>query len=269
MVTNSHGKGRPAMRDDDFTLDHSGQSYQAQVPDTLDLVDNARLAVNGIGGILDPDLGFLPFHLAHWSSNTPHLQHCASADIGCGAKLCESFPLMRIMSGSRDYLDEEAGMRAAFLARIQDGLFWDYDDPARPWRSVYGDSQQRYGEGRREDFCIPAHAARMLRAVLVWQQLTGLPELARIARELVAGLRRIAISRDDYCYYPEKGGWGEATTFPRSGWIDTAEARDETEGPEGSITFYQGTPLYAAAQWYSLSGDPVALSWPRAWRLTA
>lgn len=80
-----------------------GDRYEAVVPDTLDLADHARLAMNGIGGTLDPDMGFLPFHFVHWSSKTPHLQHCASADLGCGAKLCESFPLMRIMSGNREY----------------------------------------------------------------------------------------------------------------------------------------------------------------------
>lgn len=236
-----------------------GDRYEAVVPDTLDLADHARLAINGIGGTLDPNMDFLPFGLVHWTSKTPHMQHWASADVGCGAKLCESFPLMRIISGSDQYLDYETGMGTAFMSRIQDGLFWDYYDPARPWRNVYGDSEKRYGEGRHEDFCIPSHAARMLRAVMVWYQLTGHAAFGRAAQELVEGMHRIAIACDDYCYYPEKGGWGESTTYPRSGWINTDEAQEETEGGEGSMSGYHSHPIYAAAIWHFLSGDPVAL----------
>jgi hypothetical protein len=99
----------------------------------------------------------------------------------------------------------------------------------------------------------------MLRAIMVWWQLEADPVLERQCRELVRGMRRVAIDREDYCYYPEKGGWGEPTTYPRSGWLNTEEARNETEGVEGSMTGYHAHPLYAASIWYRLTGDPVAL----------
>lgn len=129
------------------------------------------------------------------------------------------------------------------MSRVQDGLFWDLVDPRRPWRNVYGDSDRRYGAGHDEDFCVPSHSARMLRAVLVWWQTTGDERYRALADEMVAGLRRVAIDRDDYSYYPERGGWGEPTTYPRSGWRNTDEAVDETEGVEGSMTGYQAHPV--------------------------
>jgi hypothetical protein len=235
------------------------QTYETVVPDTLDLAERARLAINGFGGCCDPELSYLPFGLVRYAYNIPFMDHWSSADVGCGAKICESFPLMRLMSGSTQHLEIEAGMRQAFLARVEDGLFWDFADPRRPWRNIYGDSDQRYGAGRDEDFCIPSHAARMLRAIMVWWQLEADPVLERQCRELVRGMRRVAIDREDYCYYPEKGGWGEPTTYPRSGWLNTEEARNETEGVEGSMTGYHAHPLYAASIWYRLTGDPVAL----------
>ncbi|MCE9616432.1 MAG: hypothetical protein K8T26_19335 [Lentisphaerae bacterium] len=237
---------------------YPGQRYAATVPDTLDLAGRAALAIHGFGGTLDPALDYLPFGQVSYARRQPFMDHWASADIGCGAKLCESFPMMRAMSGSTQYLDEEAGMQAAFLARVQDGLFWDFRDPRRPWRNVYGDSDKRYGPGDDEDFCIPSHAARMLRAVMVRWQISRDPALETVAGELIRGMRRIAIVRGDYAYYPEKGGWGEPTTYPRSGWRDTAEAKNETEGVEGSMTGYHAHPLYAASVWYRLTGDPVA-----------
>lgn len=228
------------------------------VPDTLDLSERAGLAINGLSGSCDTELSYLPFGLVRYAYNTPFMDHWSSADVGCGAKVCESFPLMRLMSGSAQHLEIEAGMREAFLGRVQDGLFWDFTDPRRPWRNIYGNSDKRYGAGRNEDFSIPSHAARMLRAMMVWWQLEGDPELERQCRELVRGMRQVAIDCGDYSYYPEKGGWGEPTTYPRSGWINTDEARDETEGVEGSMTGYHAHPLYAASIWYRLTGDPVA-----------
>lgn len=233
--------------------------YSVVTPDTLDLAERARLAINGFGGTCDPDISYLPFGMVWYARSTPHMDHWASADVGCGAKICESFPLMRLMSGSAQYLDVEERMREAFLARVQDGLFWDFADPKRPWRNVYGDSDKRYGLGQDEDFCVPSHAARMMRAMMVWWQLEGGSALEETARRLIRGMRRVAIDKGDYCYYPERGGWGEPTTYPRSGWRNTDEARDETEGVEGSMTGYHAHPLYVASIWHRLTGDPVAL----------
>jgi hypothetical protein len=100
----------------------------------------------------------------------------------------------------------------------------------------------------------------MLRAFLVWRELgEAAPEAEAAIRALIAGLRRIAVCRDDYCYYPEKGGWGEPSSYPRSGWLNTDEAQGETEGGEGSIVCFHGHQIYAAAHWYAESRDPLAL----------
>ena len=235
----------------------------ASIPETLDLAERASLAINGLGGTLDPAMECLPFGQVHFQCRRPVMHHWSSADLGCGAKVLESFPLMRIMSGSTQYEDREAALRDNLMARVRDGLFWDTVDPRRPWRNIYGDSDKRYGAGRDEDFCIPSHAARMMRAVMVTWQATGDERYRRAAEELAAGMRRIAVDKDDYSFYPEKGGWGEPTTYPRSGWADTAEARDETEGVEGSMTGYHAHPVYASGLWHRLTGSVVALDLAR------
>ncbi|MFH1709279.1 MAG: hypothetical protein ABIF71_15360 [Planctomycetota bacterium] len=38
----------------------SGTRYRARVPDTLDLADHARWAINGLGGNIDPGLVTMP-----------------------------------------------------------------------------------------------------------------------------------------------------------------------------------------------------------------
>jgi hypothetical protein len=100
------------------------------------MAERAALAINGLGGTLDTATECLPFGQVHYQCLPHFTNNWASADLGCGAKVCESFPLMRIMSGSTWYLNREAALHDNVMARVQDGLFLDFVDPRRPWRNV-------------------------------------------------------------------------------------------------------------------------------------
>jgi len=233
-----------------------GTFAEATVPDTLDLAERARLAVHGIMGSVDPEL-LTMYGLIFYATPRPHQSHWASAETLCDPKFGESLPLLRTMCGSDEQRDLEARYFGNMLSRVQDGLYWDLANPKRPWRNSY--SAAFYGEGRNEDFCTLAGAGRMLRALLVWQELGGGEECGRLLDELCGGLRRILVVKGDYGYYPEKGGWGEPCAYPRSGWINTDEARSDAEGGEGSVVCMHGHQLYGAAHWYERSGSTVAL----------
>jgi hypothetical protein len=244
----------------------AGERYETVAPDTLDLAERARMAINGLLGICDPNMDFMPYGVFHLDCRRPHLAHWASADNTCGTKILESIPLLRLMSGSEQHLDLEAGMRDAFMSRIRDGHFWDVVDPRRPWRNIYNDSEKRYGKGKDEDFSVPIATARMMRTILVYRQLTGDKAFDKLAAEMSAALCRIAVVKDDYAYYPEKGGWCEPTAYPQSGYLNFDEAQCDQEGAEGSILCYQGSQIYAVSHWYKLTGDERALELAR--RLT-
>jgi len=233
-----------------------GERYQAVVPDTLDLADRAALAINGLGGVIDPALHYQMYFSVRYASRPPYMQH-HGADTTCDPKLAESLAMMRLMSGSGQYTDVEAGQRAELISRIEDGLYWNRVDPARPWRNSYNPAFD--GERKDEDLCNVGGTGRMLRALLAWQELDpGNPQWGGLIRELAEGLRRIAVFRDDYAYYPD-GGFGEPFNYPRSGWLRTDEPKGETEGGEGSVVCYQGHQIQALARWYAASGDPAAL----------
>ena len=235
----------------------AGTRDAATVPDTLDLADRARLAIDGMANNIDRRLVTM-YGLIRYCTPRPHLSHWASAETLCDPKFGESFPLMRVMCGSDRHVELESRYRAAMLSRVQDGLYWDLYTPERPWRNNYAPAF--YGAGRDEDFATLPGAARLIRALLVWRELGDDSAATEDAtRSLVHGLRRIAVCKDDYCYYPEKGGWGEPCSYPRSGWLNTDEAQDETEGGEGAVTCMQSHQIYAAAHWYAQSGAPVAL----------
>ena len=131
-------------------LDNAGERYQATVPDTLDLAERAAVALNGLGGMIDPSLGHHMFFAVKYCSNPPYMSHFASSDYVCDPKFAQSLPMMRLMSGSRQHREIEAGHRAALLSRVEDGLYWDRCDPTRPWRSPeYG--ERFYGKDKDEE----------------------------------------------------------------------------------------------------------------------
>ena len=234
-----------------------GSRYQATVPDTLDLAERAALGVNGLTGSIDPDM-LTMYGLVGFCAPQPFLKHWDSADIALDTKFGESLAMLRAMCGSDQNLELEARYRMELCSRIDDGMYWDRYTPLRPWRNDY--SGRLYGPGKDEDFCQTFASARMARALLAWSQVGDRPpENEKMVQSLVHGMRRILVCKDDYGYYPDKGGFGDPCAYPRSGWRNTDEAQDETEGGEGTHTGYQGNQIYAAARWYAVSGDPVAL----------
>lgn len=142
---------------------YAGKRYMAVVPDTLDLAERAELAINGIGGTIDPAMHYTQFFLVRYASKPPYMQH-HGADTTCDPKYTESFPMMRLMCGSDRYLDIEAAQLAEMLSRIKDGLYWNLVDQARPWRTSYNPA---FDGTRRNDVDLanPAGNGRMLRAL--------------------------------------------------------------------------------------------------------
>lgn len=240
----------------DLQLGYLGLRYQALVPDTLDLAERARLAINGIGGCIDPELDYTQYFHVRLTWRQPYMSHYG-CDTTCDPKFTESLPMMRLMCGSDQYRELEAAQYKALLGRIEGDFYWNKVDPRRPWRSSYN---QPFDGQRRddEDICAAAGQARMLRALVTLREYTGDPAFDQPIRALVQGMRSIAIYRDDYAYYPN-GGYGEPFNYPRSGWLRTDEPGSETEGGEGSVVTFQAHHIQGLARWYALSGDESAL----------
>ncbi|MBM3477324.1 MAG: hypothetical protein FJX75_28990, partial [Armatimonadetes bacterium] len=237
---------------------YGGTRHEVQAPDTLDLADRAALALNGLGGTIDPDCGYSMFFSVQYACRPPYMRHQGSADITCDPKFGESFPLMRIMSGSDLHADIEAGHRAELLSRLdpEDGLYYNIARADRPWSLGYNPAFD--GALGPEDLCNVGACGRMLRALVTWREREDDSALDPHIRALVRGLARIAVYNDDYAFYPM--GVGEPFSRPRSGWPHTREPMSETEGGEGSVLGYQGQPIQGLMRWYALSGDSEALA---------
>lgn len=92
----------------EFTLPVcSGESYEALVPDTLDLAERARLSINALTRMLNPNIDEQAYFAVHAMADPPTMIHTGASDLNTVGKFLEVLPLMRIMSGSRQGTDAE------------------------------------------------------------------------------------------------------------------------------------------------------------------
>lgn len=201
----------------------------APIPDTLDLVEKGKLALNGLAGTLD--WGAVPEFYFRVELRPPKFIHDRISFAACGPKYWEAFVMLRAMTGSDQFQDLQERYRRYMLSCIQDdGLFYCKIGPERPWdTSSPEDYANIYGQGR------------MIRALLAQHDVDSNPEWLNRARKMAAKLAEIGIYKDDYVYYPTTPGYGDIYSYPKSGWKATELPRGGSEYSHGSAF---GIPMY-------------------------
>ena len=236
---------------------YKGQRYEAEVPATLDLTEQAELALNGLAGTIDQNGDYQMWFFVFCNSRPPWMEHGGS-DSACMPKYAISMPLMRLICGSNKHLDVEQGMQEVLTRWLaeDDGLWYTPYSPKRPWHvNWYGHAG--YQEDREDAAQVLTMGAQML-AMMIRQQMDGDPVWDGRVQALARGLERIAVKQGDYAYYPD-GGFGGAFVYPKSGWRKTGEPGGEHEGGEGSVLCYQGYQLRSLSLWAAKTGDEQAL----------
>jgi len=227
--------------------DSRGEPYTATVPDTLDLAEHARLAINALTGHLEPER-----HYAVYQSFTfdkePKL---GGLTWNLPAKDARVLPLLRAMTGSAQNLDIERGLMDALLAQIgEDGLAYSpISDGGAPQGTAY-----------------PFANGLLALAMLNWHERDG--DLACLVRflRLTTALARIAIHVEDRAYWPPEssyrpdGSWAWTTRgTAKIPYQPPEEPYLEQQGTEGCVKYEQAAPLRALVARYRLDGDPEAL----------
>ena len=235
-----------------------GERYEVEVPDTLDLAERAGYALNALIGMLDPNLNYEIWFHSFLGTNPPYMYHDTTGLPTNNPKFAESFPLMRVMSGSERGLDMEEGMMRMMVGLIaEDGLYYAPVKEERPWHEGVG-HVYRTADGEivriHEDFANVYGNARMMLAMMAWYQRDRNPAWLTRIENMARGLAKIAAYKDDYAYFPDSG-IGEAFSYPRSGWRSTEEPATERMGAEGSTLMYHGGKIRALSP--SCAGIPV------------
>ncbi|MBI4474004.1 MAG: hypothetical protein HY646_15150, partial [Acidobacteria bacterium] len=214
----------------------TGQRYEAEVPGTLDLSERARLAINAMTTDVNPQKDYDPYG-------------SGVGNFFLTAKYLEALPMMRQMSGSEQNLDVEAAMMATMVRNIgDDGLVYcPNNSPMRRGGRGYKETD--------EDYNSPYASGRLILAMMAWSQRDGNAKWLELIKRQADGLRRIAIQRDDYAYYPDAGVAFDFAYLRRSGYVKTDEPRSERSGAEGTVKFYQANQVRALTRLYELTGD--------------
>ena len=148
---------------------YDGERYETEVPDTLDLTDNALLAINAYTRMLDPAMDYRFFGNANFMREPPLI--IIGGGYECTAKQLESLLLMRVMTGSPYNADMDNKLMGSMVHMTgKDGFFYtpwtkcawmpDYLGGAppgldvvsvtrEPWTSIWEEERQVIALGMR------------------------------------------------------------------------------------------------------------------------
>jgi len=231
-----------------------GRRYSAEVPDTFDLADRARLAINVLTRALVPQRSHAAWHEMNIDRNPP----CFKWANWLTYKWIEALARMRTMSGHEQNLDVEQAMMQAFVDRIGPHglLYYPSLSPDQPPNTAYA-----------------VGCGRMMLAMAAWHDRDGDPRWLDLMKNMARGLDRMAIRRFHYAYFPLESGYaadgswaftrrggGRAEYFP---YTPPDEPAREQQGHEGTVKFEAGTVIRGLVRTYEMTGDESCLDLAR------
>jgi len=116
------------------TPPYRGERYEAMAPDTLDIAERARLALNALTEATDPQADYEVYPILVFRSNPPHMFHNSWP---IQPKFMEAASMMRLITGSdRNLHVDHAWMQVALKCMGPDGLIYT-PLKGRPWAFVW------------------------------------------------------------------------------------------------------------------------------------
>ena len=206
-----------------------GTYFEAQIPDTLDLAERGALAVQGLINFLDPQQGYDQYQIAFFNVNPPYMAHY-NMEAGNQGKIAKGIVTNRLMSGSRENLQQQATMFNAMIDRVNDqGIFFNDLDQG-PWVPSINTHDQ-----------LAVNTAHVLEAMIDLYQVKPHPKLLELIKLLADGIVSLATIHGDVAYFTD--------VAPEQG--------DSHIGVLGywQQMFYHGKSLRALVRTYTLTGD--------------
>ena len=217
-----------------------GTYYKAVVPDTLDLAERARLAVNAITGAADPHNNYEVFQCGHCDQQPANFNHNHGGP--CIAKAIDVIPRMRRMSGSRQNEDYDVKIVNSMLRDVDANGLWWIKGENRPWRHRFG-----------EKVYWPFPQGRLIVGLMAWHDYDRNPQWLPITEKLVEGLHRVAEQN-------EQRAWFRNTDSPNIELAGFAESYEKPKPEDRRFqVFMEAAPLKGGGSW---SVDRVTLEYP-------
>jgi len=209
-----------------------GEFYEAEVPDTLDLAERARLAINNQTGNFEPEMSYGVYQEFRFDG-APEM---GGLTWNLTAKNARVLPLLRTMSGDGKNLGIECDLMFTLLGQVdEDGLAYvPVDNDGAPKGTAY-----------------PLASGALVQAAANWYERDGNPAWLPIINSISTGLESVAIGKGDRAYYPPECGYAKGEWL----WTTRGEAKipytppeepeTEQQGLEGCVKFEQYAPLRA------------------------
>ena len=180
--------------------EYRGASYEALVPDTLDIQERALLGINGTTSPTDPERDYELYWLVSFYRNPPGMYHQIHDHVQ--SKFLESVPLLRTMTGSHHNIHVDRRWFEVLLHwQGPDGCFYEPVDRKRPWSdTTFFDFYPTSDLGH---YAIPNVCSVRMAAAALLHKLTGDEGWKESSLRAANGLLRRCLPCEDHLYLPE------------------------------------------------------------------
>jgi hypothetical protein len=190
---------------------YRGQTYTDTVPDTLDVGERARLCINALTAIADPQADYEIYGAADFFRNPPAMMHDFNDWVQNQEGFMEALPLLRLATGDRRNHEVDPAWMSTTLKSVgPDGLIY-LPLNGRPWSRLNFDgvSPVWTPQGTTLSFKDPqvsfvANAStcqRMIGTMALYYLRDNNPMWKATVEKMIGRLADIAINRGDYCYF--------------------------------------------------------------------
>jgi hypothetical protein len=221
-----------------------GERYEAEVPDTIDLVDNANYALNMATRLWVPEWGYELLNSTDMSTNPPKFSMGSGGLLTESAKIVEAMPMLRIMTGSTYNIDmDDKAMMSFVRVTGKDGLCY-YPVENRPW-AFFDDYTKTIGEPYSDIFA----EGRQLLAYASWYEHDKNPLWKKLAEKKTRRLLEMTLKKNGTFYFRLLRGytpWDD----PKKGEVVPVGDHNVYDKSKGMV----GTPAACIVGWIPQAG---------------
>lgn len=224
-----------------------GQCYERWAPDTLDIEQRARLAINGLTSLTDPEADYEIYFWVNFFQDPPRMRHDSGDDVQ--SKFMEALPLLRIITGSDFNLHVEQKWMEALLKGIgPDGLVYS-NLKERPWITdcvpvwtETGETKSALDESVTRASIQTNMMGVLISAMTVYYLIDNNQLWKQLIEKLIQRLMELTVDKGDYCY------------FPNGYFAPKAKISQDAKAPRGCDATNTSWMIRGLSKYYRVSG---------------